>query len=66
MLVKRMIRGMLPKENTRGKEALRKLMVYSGNPKNLAASGKIENAEYDGVSKHITIQELCRSIGYSG
>jgi large subunit ribosomal protein L13 len=66
MLVKRMIRGMLPRETSRGKAALKKLRVYTGNPKNLAASGKMENAEYDGVSKHITIQDLCRSIGYSG
>ncbi|HSB47300.1 MAG TPA: 50S ribosomal protein L13 [Candidatus Bilamarchaeum sp.] len=66
MLVKRMIRGMLPRETSRGRVALKKLRVYTGNPKNLAASGKVESAEYDGISKHITIKELCRSIGYSG
>lgn len=66
MLVKRMIRGMLPRETTRGKVALKKLRVYTGNPKNLAASGKVEGADFDGISKHVTIHELCKSIGYSG
>jgi large subunit ribosomal protein L13 len=66
MLVKRMIRGMLPRETTKGKEALGRLRVYTGNPKNFAGDAKMEGADYDGVSKHITIKNLCRSIGYSG
>ena len=66
LLVKRMIRGMLPRESTRGKDALHRLRVYKGNPKNMSADTKVENAEFDGVSKHVTIHELCRSIGYSG
>ncbi len=66
MLVKRMIRGMLPRENSRGKDALRRLRVYTGNPKKLEGSMKVEGAEYDGLSRHITIGEICRSIGYSG
>ena len=67
LLVKRMIRGMLPsRETSRGRDALKRLRVYTGNPKNLAVETKIGMAEYDGVSKHITIHELCRSIGNSG
>jgi large subunit ribosomal protein L13 len=66
MLVKRMIRGMLPGKSSRGKTALSKLRVYTGNPKSLESNLKIENAGFDGVSKHITIHELCRSIGYPG
>ena len=66
MLVKRMIRGMLPRETSRGKDALGRLRVYTGNPKNLSGPAKVEAAEYDGVSKHITIHQLCRSIGNSG
>jgi large subunit ribosomal protein L13 len=66
MLVKRMIRGMLPRENSRGKAALERLMVYTGNPKNMDTSLKIENASFDGLAKHVTIHELCRKIGYTG
>lgn len=66
LLVKRMIRGMLPRESSRGRAALKRLRVYTGNPKKLEGAAKVENAGYDGVSKHITIHELCKSIGYSG
>lgn len=66
MLVKRMIRGMLPRESSRGKDALKKLRVYTGNPKDLKSNLKIEKASFDGVSKHLTIDELCRGMGYQG
>jgi large subunit ribosomal protein L13 len=67
MLVKRMVRGMLPsRETLRGREAIKRLRVYTGNPKKLEAGAKIEGADYDGVSRHITIHELCKSIGYTG
>lgn len=66
MLVKRMVRGMLPRETVRGRIALKRLMVYSGNPRNLTGDTAFEKAAYDGISKHITIQELCRSLGYQG
>jgi large subunit ribosomal protein L13 len=66
MFVKRMIRGMLPKESSRGRAALKRLRVYTGNPKKLDGASKVENAQYDGISKHMTIREICRSIGNSG
>lgn len=66
MLVKRMVRGMLPMKSSRGKSALSKLRVYTGNPKKMEGSLKMGGASFDGVSKHITIAELCKSIGYSG
>lgn len=65
MLVKRMIKGMLPHENTRGKAALRRLMVYSGNPKNVQGI-MLEDASFDGVSKHLTIAGLCKALGFQG
>lgn len=66
MLVKRMIRGMLPRKTTRGKDALGRLRVYTGNPKRMHESIKFEGAAFDGVSKHITVHALCRRIGYTG
>ncbi len=65
LLVKRMIRGMLPRDSARGRAALKRLRVYTGNPKKLEAS-RLEDASYDGMSKHVTIHEICRSIGYTG
>lgn len=66
LLVKRMVRGMLPKKTSRGKDALRKLKVYTGNPKNMEQNLKLENAAFDGMTKHITVYDLCRMLGYSG
>lgn len=66
LLVKRMMRGMLPRKTLRGKEALKRLRVYTGNPKNLTENTKFDGANFDGVSKHITINTLCRQIGYVG
>jgi len=66
LLIKRMMRGMLPKKSSRGRDALRRLMVYAGNPKKLEQNLKLEKASFDGISKHITIHDLCRKMGYSG
>jgi large subunit ribosomal protein L13 len=66
MLVKRMVRGMLPRESSRGKAALGRLMVYTGNPKNMEQNLKLEKASFDGLSKHITVHELCKRLGYTG
>lgn len=66
MLVKRMVRGMLPRESSRGKAALGRLRTYTGNPKNMEQNLKIEKAAFDGLSKHITIHDLCRRLGYTG
>ena len=57
---------MLPKKTSRGKDALRKLKVYTGNPKNMEQNLKLENAAFDGMTKHITVYDLCRMLGYSG
>jgi len=67
MLVKRMIRGMLPYKYPRGKAALKKLMVYTGNPKNLSPGGAdFGKPEPRKGSRRIKILDLCRMIGYSG
>ncbi|MBI5046889.1 50S ribosomal protein L13 [Candidatus Micrarchaeota archaeon] len=66
LLVKRMMRGMLPMKSSRGKVALAKLMVYTGNPKKLAITTSLEGATFDGLSKHATVYDICKAIGYSG
>jgi large subunit ribosomal protein L13 len=66
MLVKKMVSGMLPRKSSRGKDALERLMVYTGNPKNIDENLKLEKVSFDGLSKHITLHDLCKRIGYTG
>ena len=65
MLVKRMIRGMLPWKTARGKQAYKRIFVYTGNPKDLKA-GEFKAKKHDGISPHITIEGLCKKMGYKG
>jgi len=63
MLVKRMMRGMLPWGSKRGKEAYRRIFVYTGNPKELK-SDEFRAKKHDGISPHITVKKLCSKMGY--
>ncbi len=67
MLVKRIIRGMLPYRMPRGKDAYRRLRVYMGTPEEFAKAKAIDveskkpNDLYVG---YVTIAELSRLLGY--
>ena len=65
--VKRVIRGMLPHKQSRGREALKRVRCYAGVPESYA-SQKTVSAKGAEVSKlptlrRISVGELCRSIG---
>lgn len=67
MLVKRIIRGMLPYNRPRGKTAYRKLRVFLGVPPAFkdAKIAKIESKDPNKMYvNHITIAELSRLLGY--
>ncbi len=66
LLVKRMIRGMLPWDRARGRDAHHRLLVYTGNPKNLTPTMAHEASVLKKGARYITIRNLCRMIGYSG
>ena len=66
LLVKRMIRGMLPNKKAKGREAHRKLLVYTGNPKNLTPEDRFKKATVAKGIKKMKIVDLCRLIGYNG
>ncbi len=66
MLVKRMIRGMLPWKSTRGRDAYKRLLVYTGNPKNLSPGAGAKVPELKVGIRRMTIGDLCKMIGYSG
>ena len=64
MLVRRIIRGMLPWHSSRGKVAYRNLRVFEGD----APAGAHAPKEYSGAhfAKSITIADVCRRMGYQG
>lgn len=66
MLVKRMIRGMLPHKTARGRTAFKRLRVYTGNPKDLKPEEKFAKTETKKGMRFMKVIDLCRMIGYSG
>ena len=65
-IVKRTVEGMLPKENTRGREALKRLKVYIGTPSELKKVKFTEiDAKVDGIegTTYITVGDLSHHMG---
>ena len=64
-IFKRMVRGMVSYKISSGREALRRLHVYAGTPKEL--SSKITETVSKNVSelrsKHITLHDLSKKLG---
>jgi large subunit ribosomal protein L13 len=67
LLVKRIIRGMLPYRMPRGKAAYRRLRVFIGVPESLSKLKLVEIESKNPANmyvEHITIAELSRLLGY--
>jgi len=64
MLVRRIIRGMLPFEKPRGKEAFKRIRVYVGVPAELRDK-KMEQGETKKVLKFIKIIDLSKELGWN-
>ena len=62
MLLRRMIRGMLPHKSRRGRDAYHRLKVCIGAPAG-AKTSKIPEASSEKKHGTFTISELCASIG---
>ncbi len=60
-ILKRSVRGMLPYKKTKGREALKRLTIHSGNPENIKGE-KIEKAQNNLECRYITLEELCKKI----
>ena len=65
--VRRMIRGMLPFKNTRGREAYKRIMCYTDMPSDLDMS-KVISMDNANVSKlpnlnYMKIGEICKLLG---
>ncbi len=65
-ILRRTVRGMLPWDKSRGREAYRKLKVFVGIPEELAGKTfeKVKNADADKLrTKYIKLQEVSKSVG---
>ena len=65
--VRRIIRGMLPYKQEKGKSAYKRIMCYVGPPDEFEGKETIKIKEAD-ISKvdnlnHITIKEICKKLG---
>ena len=69
MLVRRTIRGMLPRKKPRGRAAFERVKCHIGMPANIKAEDAktIPEASVERIKKaaYITVNELCKHIGYS-
>ena len=66
LMFRRMIKGMLPKQSSRGKDAIRLLRVYDGVPAGIDVSSAIVEKELikTNLLKSTTIGKICERFGY--
>ena len=63
-IFKRTVRGMLPYQQERGRQALKRLRCYHGVPSRYAGkAAKIEGASKLRSAKFLTLQQISESIG---
>lgn len=62
--VRRTIRGMLPYKTPRGRDALKRIMTYVGNPKDLDAQTLAEaDINESQTLKYMTVGDICTRLG---
>ena len=64
-LFRRVVRGMIPYKKQRGKEALKRLKVFIGNPDNLQGE-KIAKIVDELKTKYISLHDLSKKLGAHG
>ena len=68
-ILRRMVRGMVPKTKTKGKSAMSRLRVYMGVPEKFAS---VKTSQYEDakarrpIPQYTTIAEISKNIGWSG
>jgi large subunit ribosomal protein L13 len=68
-ILRRMVRGMVPKTKTKGRSAMSRLRVYIGVPEKYAGvkTSKFEDAmARRPIPQYTTIAEISKNIGWSG
>jgi len=67
LFVKRTIRGMIPRRKRSGKEALSRVKALIGTPKEYEGKGEfIESILNKNNKKGITVEKLCKKLGWKG
>jgi large subunit ribosomal protein L13 len=68
-ILRRMVRGMVPKTKTKGRSAMSRLRVYIGVPERYAG---VKTSKFDDalarrpIPQYTTIAEISKNIGWSG
>ncbi|NYZ80006.1 50S ribosomal protein L13 [Candidatus Micrarchaeota archaeon] len=66
LFVKRTIRGMLPSHSSRKLDALHLIKAYIGVPKEFEGKGKKMFELKDVNKKHVTVDFICKKVGWKG
>ena len=70
MLVRRTIRGMLPRKKPKGRAAFERVKCYIGVPSQIKQEEikSVPEASLERIKKaaHMTMSELCKRLGYKG
>jgi len=61
-ILRRMVRGMLPFEKDRGRDAFKRVMCYIGAPSDVKLTA-MKEYEADPSMKYVTIKEISQSLG---
>ncbi|HLC51536.1 MAG TPA: 50S ribosomal protein L13 [archaeon] len=61
-LFTRVIRGMVPYKKPKGRDAMKRLKVFVGNPENLNAE-KIAKSKDELTTKYTTLEQVCKALG---
>ncbi len=62
-IVKRTIRGMVPRDTDRGRKALARVMCYNETPKEFDEKNKMVIAKKELLRNYITVKELSNLLG---
>ncbi len=66
MIVRRIVRGMLPMKKAKGREAFKRLRVYMGIPEHVKGEfKKIGKTASDLRTRYVTISEVSRHLGWN-
>ncbi len=66
LFVKRTIRGMIPRRRKNGKEALSRIKAFIGTPKEYEGKGEVIENIIKKNKKGMTVEELCKKLGWKG
>ncbi len=65
LLLKRIIRGMLPKRHARMKAAMANLRIYMGTPEQIKDAKTFGNTAKDLARSHVSLEEVCERLGWT-